>query len=428
MAVPAPLLPVVEPPGAPFWQRVSLRQVAFGTALVAITLLGVALVVQLRTVVLLLFLGIVLATALMPIADRLRRFGLGRSVATAIAFVLLMLLVGGIVATVVPFFVAQVLAVVDKLPASYAALRVSLTTSAPTWLQTAVKQLPANPFTELSGGAGVPVAVTDRVPTLGTALIDTLLVLLIGYYWLTYRERAVRAVALLVPQPQRAGAVRLWSDIEAKIGAFVRGLAILGLAIGAMAGIGYWLIGLPYAFTIAVIAALLEAIPYIGPFITMVLAVLVGFGVSPTLGLLTLGVAVVIQLVEGNIVVPRVMDRAVGVHPVITLLALGVFADLFGLLGAILAVPLAAAIQLVVDRVALREPLPEQIPLPASRSVADDGVTAVRQQTRDLVAFVQQQVQADAVAASGSGGETVEELTTWLHDLDGILAESQERV
>ena len=96
-----------------------------------------------------------------------------------------------------------------------------------------------------------------------------------------------------------------------------RGLAVLSLVIGVLSAIGYVAIGLPYGLTIAIIAGLLEAVPYVGPIITLILAGIVGLTVSQTMALLAIGIAMVIQLLENAIVVPRVMDKAVGVSPVV---------------------------------------------------------------------------------------------------------------
>src|SRR4029079_17148896 len=101
------------------WQRVTLKQVAMGAALVALIVLGLVLIVALRYVLLLLFLGIVVATALTPVVDRLRQFGLGQSLAALIAFALLLVVVVGILAALVPFFAAQIAQVAADLPTFY---------------------------------------------------------------------------------------------------------------------------------------------------------------------------------------------------------------------------------------------------------------------------------------------------------------------
>src|SRR6476620_1505308 len=138
-----------------FWQRITNKQVAIGTVLVALVLLGLGLIVALRYVFLLLFLGIVVATALTPLVDRLRKFGLSQSTAALVAFGLLLLIIGGILAALVPFFVAQLVQAATDLPAFYAGFRTTATNSQSQFLRGLAAQMPVDPFTQISGEGGV---------------------------------------------------------------------------------------------------------------------------------------------------------------------------------------------------------------------------------------------------------------------------------
>jgi len=411
-------------PPAAFWQRVSLKQVAIGTAAVALVLLGIALIVALRYVLLLLFLSIVVATALAPLAERLKRWGIPQSVAVLVAFGLLIALVVGIVAAVVPFFAGQVTQVIVDLPERYAAVRQTIATSRSGIIRGLAAQMPSDPFQSMTsdGGIALGATLTAMLPSLGRGLLFSALVLFLSYYWLYYRARAVQSIALLVPLDYRTEAIEVWTQIEEKIGAFVRGLALLGLIIGLFSGAGFFLIGLPYALTIAIIAGLLEAVPYVGPFLTMALAALVGLSVSPTLAAEAVGIAVVVQFIESSVVVPRVMDRAVGVRPVVTLLALAIFELLFGMLGALLAVPLAAVFQVLIDRFLLQAPPAANLDIGGR-----DRLALLRYQTQDLASDLRQQVRSKTEAIDEDVDMAEEELEALLLDLDGILATAQEQ-
>jgi predicted PurR-regulated permease PerM len=407
-----------------FWQRVTNKQIAIGTALVALVVLGLVLIVALRYVFLMLFLGIVVATALAPVVDRLRKFGFGPSAATLTAFGALLLIIGGVVAALAPFFVAQFVQALTDLPTFYAGFRATLSDSNSQFLRGLSAQLPSDPFRGVAGDDGLALGaqIAMLVPSLASTLLFSTLVLILSYYWLYYRALAIQSIALLVPINQRAGAIELWNEIEVKIGAFVRGLAVLGFVIGVLSAIGYVAIGLPYGLTIAIIAGILEAIPYVGPLITLVLAGLVGLSVSQPMALLALGIALVIQFLENSIVVPRVMDRAVGVSPVVTLLALAVFSDLFGLLGALLAVPLAAVFQVLLDRVMLRAATPAEQDIGGR-----DKLALLRYQTQDLANDLRQQVRAKTEDMDADVDAAEEELEALLIDLDGLLAAAQEQ-
>jgi predicted PurR-regulated permease PerM len=405
------------------WQRVTLKQVALGTVLVALIVLGLALVVALRYVLLLLFLGIVVATALTPVMDRLRRIGLSQSAAALGAFTVLLLIVAGVVVALVPFFVAQLAQVTADLPAFYAGFRTTVTESDSRFIRTLGAQLPADPFSGLTvaGGSGLGAQLAAMLPELGWIVLFGALVLLLSYYWLYYRALAIQSVALLVPINQRVEATELWNQIEAKIGAFIRGLALLSFVIGALSAIGYAAIGLPYALTVGIIAGILEAVPYVGPLITLVLAAMVGLSVSQTMALETVGIALLVQFLENTIIVPRVMDKAVGVRPVVTLLALAIFGDLFGLLGVLLAVPLAAVFQVLLDRFML------STSAPAEQDIGGrDKLALLRYQTQDLARDLRQQVRSKTEEIDADVDATEEELEALLVDLDGLLAAAQE--
>jgi predicted PurR-regulated permease PerM len=411
-------------PPASFWERVTLKQVAVGTALAALLLLGLALVVALRYVLLLLFLSIVVATALAPVAERLRRWGLPQVLAVSVAFGLLLLLVAGILAALAPFFAAQIVQLVVDLPTRYLSVRDTIATSRSTFVRGLAAQMPPNLFQDISGEQGIAVGtmVAALLPSVGQGLLFGALVLFLSYYWLYYRSLAVQAVALLVPLDKRAEATELWNQSEAKIGAFVRGLALLGLVIAVLSGIAYTVIGLPYGLTIAIIAGILEAIPYVGPFVTMALVGIVGLSVSPVMAAEAVGIAACMQLIEGSVIVPRVMDRAVGVRPVVTLLALAILGDLFGLLGALLAVPIAAVVQVLLDRFVLSATMSQQPDIGGR-----DKLALLRYQTQDLASDLRQQVRSKTEEVDEDVDATEEELEALLLDLDGLLAIAQEQ-
>jgi predicted PurR-regulated permease PerM len=406
------------------WQRITNKQVAIGTVLVALVLLSLGLIVALRYVFLMLFLGIVVATALTPVVDRLRKFGLTQSTATLIAFGALLVVLGGIVAALTPFFVIQFVQALTDLPTFYAGFRTTVSGSNSQFLRGLGAQLPADPFSGFTGdnGIGLGSQITLLLPSLANMLLFGVLVMILSYYWLYYRALAIQSIALLVPIDQRVGAIELWNEIETKIGAFVRGLAILSFVIGLLSAIGYVAIGLPYGLTIAIIAGILEAIPYVGPLITLVLAGVVGLSVSQSMAVLAIGIAMIIQFLENSIVVPRVMDRAVGVSPVVTLLALAVFSDLFGLLGALLAVPLAAVFQVLLDRMMLRSTSPAELEIGGR-----DKLALLRYQTQDIAKDLRQQVRAKTEDMDADVDAAEEELESLLLDLDSLLATAQEQ-
>jgi predicted PurR-regulated permease PerM len=162
-------------------------------------------------------------------------------------------------------------------------------------------------------------------------------------------------VLAFLPRDARAGARSVWNDVEIRLGLWVRGQLTLMATMGVMTGVVYSLLGVPGALLLALIAAITEAIPIIGPLLGAIPAVLVAATVSPELALIVAGLYVVIQFVEGNVLVPIVMRHAVGISPLLVLVSLLIGAAAGGFIGAFLAVPIAASLEIALQRLQARE-------------------------------------------------------------------------
>ena len=195
-----------------------------------------------------------------------------------------------------------------------------------------------------------------EVGTLAAEAAITLATLLtIVFFWLVEHARWQRYILAYVPADRRAGARDAWNEVESRLGLWVRGQLLLMGAMGLATGIAYTVLGLPVALLLALIAALAEAIPIIGPLLGAIPAVLVAATVSPELALVVAGVYIVLQLVEGSVLVPIIMRNTVGISPLLVLLSLLVGAAVAGIVGALLAVPVAASIEIVLARFQARE-------------------------------------------------------------------------
>jgi predicted PurR-regulated permease PerM len=212
-------------------------------------------------------------------------------------------------------------------------------------------QAPQRPAQEQIVQAGATAAHT---------LVSFFTVFVLAYYWLVERASIKRVVLRAVPARRARDVNTVWMEVEEKLGGWVRGQLILMLAVGVMAALGYLFLGLPNPLLLGVAAGLFEIIPLVGPFLAFAPAVLVALAaVDAPRGLAVAGYALVIQQVESNILVPRVMRRTVGVSPLTVLLGILIGAALAGLPGAFLAVPLAGALQVVLAHV-LRSEDPSQ--------------------------------------------------------------------
>ena len=218
-------------------------------------------------------------------------------------------------------------------------------------------------------------------------MFGAIAVTLITFFWIVDRERIVRAGLLVVPVDRREFARDLWDTLEDKVGAFIRGQALLCLSIGILSGIAFFAIGLPNALLLAVLAGVLEAVPYIGPIATAVFAVVLTLAQAPDKIVWVLGACLVIQQLENAVLVPRIMDRAVGVNAVVTLLSIAAFGTLLGIGGAIMAIPLAVILQVLVDRFLFSTETE-----PVQEIEGRDQVSLLRYQAQDLARDLRERI------------------------------------
>jgi predicted PurR-regulated permease PerM len=175
-------------------------------------------------------------------------------------------------------------------------------------------------------------------------------ILLLAYYWTLDGPKIIRSSLLLMPMDRRDNIKELISAMETKVGAYIAGQGILMLVVGSMALVAYSLIGLPYVLVLAFVAGIMEAVPIVGPLLGAVPAALVALSLGPDKLIWVIVATGVIQQLENSILVPRVMRKAVGVNPFVTLLALFAFGSLLGIAGALMAIPIAAIVQLLLNR------------------------------------------------------------------------------
>ena len=184
-------------------------------------------------------------------------------------------------------------------------------------------------------------------------ILNILAVFLLAYYWTQESSSVIRTLLRLVPLNRRHEIQEFLYLAEGKIGGYIRGQGILCLIVGVAAFVFYTLIGLPYTLVLAIIAGVMELIPIFGPALGAIPALLAALSVDPGKAIWVLVATGVIQMMENIWLVPRVMKNSMGVNPIIILLSLVAFGSVFGFPGALLALPLAAIIQLIFDRILL---------------------------------------------------------------------------
>ena len=175
-------------------------------------------------------------------------------------------------------------------------------------------------------------------------LFSAVVVLVISFYLAVQEKGVKKFLTSLIPDEHQQYFSGLLERIEIKIGAWLRGQLLLMSIIGILTFIGLYFLGVKYALILALIAAILEIVPYAGPIVSAVPAVILAFSQSPALVFLVVLLYIVIQQLENYIIVPQVMKRTVGLNPIIIIIVMLVGAKLAGVLGIILSVPLTAAL------------------------------------------------------------------------------------
>ncbi|HEY7968501.1 MAG TPA: AI-2E family transporter [Candidatus Limnocylindrales bacterium] len=350
---------------------------AIGVALVALVILVGLAAIQ---VLVLMFIAVILASGLQPIIDWLRgRLPIGRSPTILIVYGMFLATVVGLTVVVVPTAIAQAQRVVASVPPALEAARTWAATLEPAAVSRTVTAL----IDEIAATVKAPgAAQPDQVIAVGLTVAQTVMVLLtlltVVYFWLTERARLQRYILAFVPRDRRRGSHRAWNAAESRLGRWVRGELILMGAIGLGTSVAYTLLGVPAALLLGLFAALAEAIPIVGPLIGAIPAVLVALTVSPQLALVVAGVYLVLQIIEGNVLVPIVMRNTIGISPFLVILSVLIGGAAGGFAGALLAVPIAAVGEVLIEGFQRRAVPVAQDPLAteaiAGRTAeADDG-------------------------------------------------------
>jgi predicted PurR-regulated permease PerM len=332
----------------------------------------VLVLVLLRDVLLPFVAALALAYLLDPLADRLERWGLSRLAATIVILVVFLLIfVLGLV-LLAPLLGQQLAGLVARLPADAAKLQALALEQGGPWLErfggAQLTEDARNSLGNLVGEATKWVgSVLQSLWTGGTAIIGvfSLLVLtpVIAFYLLVDWDRMVATVDGWLPLEHRDTIRGLLREMDVSIAGFLRGQALVCLLLGIFYAVGLSLLGVSFGALIGIISGFLSFIPYVGSLTGLVLSVgvaIVQFWPNWTWPLATLAVFFAGQFLEGNIFQPKLVGNSIGVHPVWLMFALLAFGTLFGFVGLLLAVPLAAVIG-VLCRFALRQYLASNI-------------------------------------------------------------------
>lgn len=314
--------------------EVSHRTIIF----TALFLLGLWFLYQIRTIILGLFVSVLLMMALLPAVDLLSRYKIPRALAIVLVYILTLLAFGGILAGVIPPLVDQTS---------------SLATRIPTYLeQVGIRGIDESLIRDQIAQIGtIPADIVRLTLSVFSNLITVFAVLVITFYLLLERDNLNKYLTFLLGQGKEKKAKRFIDKLERRLGGWVRAEIILMSIVGVLTYIGLRLLGIHFALPLALLAGVLEIVPNIGPVVAAVPAVLAGLTVSPVMGLAVAALYFLIQQLENSLIVPKVMEKSVGVRPLVTIISLAIGFKLAGIVGAVLAVPVVLVLQVASSEV-----------------------------------------------------------------------------
>jgi predicted PurR-regulated permease PerM len=405
----------------------TFRQVVWATLVLVFVALGFWLLYRFNQVVFLLLVAIMLGTVIRPVVTWLNRRGLPRMPGVMLVFFLLLVLLAGFVLLAFPLIVAQATTIAAAMPGYYHGLRGGMAAYPNQWIVRLSTFLPA----ELPGLASLPSTGQVTMASAGQAwgyvvsaaniIFGGIILLLLAFYWTLDGPRIIQSFLPFVPTGQRESIGELISAMESKVGFYIAGQVILCLAIFIMALMAYLLIGLPNVLVLALLAGVLEAVPLVGPLLGVIPAAMVALSIGPDKLFWVIGATLVIQSIENYLLAPPVMRRAVGVNPFVSLLAIFAFGSLLGLGGMLMAVPMAAIIQLLLDRFVFHKGS-----LESEDSPGRDLASRLRYEAEELARGLQKQARfkkGGSAQRVKQMDQVLDEIETITTDLDALLAQ-----
>ncbi len=303
-------------------------------ALVIVAALIVVTLWQLTNVLLLVFSAMLFAAALGPIIHRFHKF-MPVSVSAVFILILMLLPVVWVVATVVPNFLT-------KLPGAIAAIGNAIANSP--YVPPSIRDLDFSQYAQNLGGY-----VISSTTAVAAAVITAITLVFLTYYIIIDHDRLKEIFLSFAPARQRESLDHLITELEHVSGRYIRGNLLISIICSIFVFIGYFILGIPFAGQLAVLAGVLDLFPLIGAVGGSIPAIFLGLLNSPTTGIAVFLYVVVYQQIENHYIAPKIYNKALNLMPSLTVIAVFIGATLFGIAGAFLALPVAASIPLLVE-------------------------------------------------------------------------------
>jgi len=373
------------------------------------------------------FIAIVLATVIRPLVSWMGRRHIPQVMGVILIFIVLIGLLTGFIFLLYPLIVDQSAIIISSVQGYYQSLRSWMIQNTNllfaflgNFLPGEIPSLkPLQPTGQqiLASAEQVLGYLSDAFKVVFTGLTFSLFVL----YWTINGPKTIQGIVNLLPKHNRESITEIISAVESKLGYFIAGQGVLCLVIGALAMIAYSILGLPNALVLALVAGAMEAVPMIGPILGAIPAAVIALSIAPSKLIWVVVATLIIQQLENQLLVPRVMKKAVGVNPFVSLLSIFAFSSLFGITGALMAIPIAAIIQLILDRFVFN-----RVPAESESDPGRDVVSRLRYEAQNLSKGLRKQAR---IKKEGTYkgikqiDKVMDEIEDITDDLDALLAQ-----
>jgi predicted PurR-regulated permease PerM len=321
---------------------------------IKITLFALALyfLYLIREILAIVFVAIILSSAIDPLVDWLQKKKIPRTLSILTIYVLGLLLIGGMLYLILPPIIAQLFDLAENFPRYFDKAISGLSAVKQFAEQHGILDNLKESLTSMAANmqqaiGGLFTTVTGVVGN----IFSLILVLVITFYMASEENAVKKIIWSLAPEEHQPYIIQLTNKMQKKIGLWLRGQLILSLIIFVLAFAGLTILGVKYALVISLVAGIAEFIPYLGIFLAAIPAIFFALAQSPMLAIFVLVLYYIIHLVESNIIIPKLMQRVVGLNPIVIILALLIGFKLGGIAGAILAIPLATMISVFLKDV-----------------------------------------------------------------------------
>ncbi|MCJ7805408.1 AI-2E family transporter [Patescibacteria group bacterium] len=291
-----------------------------------------------RDIILGLFVALLIMAILNPIVSKLYKFKIPRGFSVLVVYIAVLGIFGLVIAAVVPPLVEQTSSLVSKLPIYISTLGIDRVVS---------REISAQFLSQIGSLPGQAVKIGFSI---FSNILGVITVLIFAFYLLLVRDKIDDQLVFLFGENKKEKVGKTIDMLESRLGGWARAELALMLVIGVASFLGLTILGIPYALPLAILAGLLEIVPYFGPIISAIPAVIIGLSISPLMGLATVALALLIHQSENYLFTPKIMEKSVGVNPIITLLALSIGFRLAGMAGAVISVPVVLTIHVLASQ------------------------------------------------------------------------------